>query len=83
MLRNCSGRCGPIRRLRSSSSATPTTGGLSYNLDLSQRRAAGVYVWLVERGVDSGRLRSEVAASSSRSPTTRATPGGRSTGASR
>ncbi len=28
----------------------------AYNLDLSQRRAASVVAWLVERGVDTGRL---------------------------
>ena len=34
-------------------------GSAPYNLDLSQRRAAAVYLWLIQHGVDSGRLRSD------------------------
>jgi outer membrane protein OmpA-like peptidoglycan-associated protein len=38
---------------------TDSQGGAPYNLDLSQRRAAAVYLWLIQHGVDSGRLRSD------------------------
>jgi outer membrane protein OmpA-like peptidoglycan-associated protein len=38
---------------------TDNQGGAPYNLDLSQRRAAAVYLWLIQHGVDSGRLRSD------------------------
>jgi outer membrane protein OmpA-like peptidoglycan-associated protein len=38
---------------------TDSQGSAPYNLDLSQRRAAAVYLWLVQRGIDSGRLRSD------------------------
>jgi outer membrane protein OmpA-like peptidoglycan-associated protein len=38
---------------------TDSQGSAPHNLDLSQRRAAAVYLWLVQRGVDSGRLRSD------------------------
>jgi OOP family OmpA-OmpF porin len=38
---------------------TDSLGGAPYNLDLSQRRAAAIYLWLIQHGVDSGRLRSD------------------------
>jgi outer membrane protein OmpA-like peptidoglycan-associated protein len=38
---------------------TDNQGAAQYNLDLSQRRAAAVYLWLIQHGVDSGRLRSD------------------------
>ncbi|MBV8188969.1 MAG: OmpA family protein [Alphaproteobacteria bacterium] len=38
---------------------TDNQGGAPYNLDLSQRRAAAVYLWLIQHGIDSGRLRSD------------------------
>jgi outer membrane protein OmpA-like peptidoglycan-associated protein len=38
---------------------TDSQGSAPYNLDLSQRRAAAVYLWLIQHGVDSGRLRSD------------------------
>ena len=38
---------------------TDSQGSAPHNLDLSQRRAAAVYLWLIQRGVDSGRLRSD------------------------
>jgi len=38
---------------------TDNQGSAPYNLDLSQRRAAAVYLWLIQHGVDSGRLRSD------------------------
>jgi outer membrane protein OmpA-like peptidoglycan-associated protein len=38
---------------------TDNQGSAPYNLDLSQRRAAAVYLWLIQHGMDSGRLRSE------------------------
>ena len=38
---------------------TDSQGSAPYNLDLSQRRAASVYLWLVQHGVESGRLRSD------------------------
>jgi outer membrane protein OmpA-like peptidoglycan-associated protein len=38
---------------------TDNQGGAPYNLDLSQRRAAAVYLWLIQHGVDSSRLRSD------------------------
>jgi outer membrane protein OmpA-like peptidoglycan-associated protein len=38
---------------------TDTQGSAPYNLDLSQRRAAAVYLWLIQHGVESGRLRSD------------------------
>jgi outer membrane protein OmpA-like peptidoglycan-associated protein len=38
---------------------TDSQGSAPYNLDLSQRRAAAVYLWLVQHGIDSGRLRSD------------------------
>jgi outer membrane protein OmpA-like peptidoglycan-associated protein len=38
---------------------TDSQGSAPHNLDLSQRRAAAVYLWLVQRGVDPGRLRSD------------------------
>jgi len=38
---------------------TDSHGGADYNLDLSQRRAASVRTWLVEHGIESGRLESE------------------------
>jgi outer membrane protein OmpA-like peptidoglycan-associated protein len=38
---------------------TDSQGSATYNLDLSQRRAAGVYLWLIQHGVESGRLRSD------------------------
>jgi outer membrane protein OmpA-like peptidoglycan-associated protein len=38
---------------------TDSHGAADYNLDLSQRRAASVRTWLVDRGIDSGRLESE------------------------
>jgi outer membrane protein OmpA-like peptidoglycan-associated protein len=38
---------------------TDSQGSAPYNLDLSQRRAAGVYLWLIQHGVESGRLRSD------------------------
>ena len=36
---------------------TDSDGSEAHNLDLSQRRAEAVVAWLVERGVDAGRLR--------------------------
>jgi hypothetical protein len=36
---------------------TDAQGSAAYNLDLSQRRAAAVYLWLIQQGMDSGRLR--------------------------
>jgi OOP family OmpA-OmpF porin len=38
---------------------TDNHGGADYNLDLSKRRAASVRTWLVEHGIESGRLESE------------------------
>jgi outer membrane protein OmpA-like peptidoglycan-associated protein len=38
---------------------TDNRGGADYNLDLSKRRAASVRTWLVEHGIESGRLESE------------------------
>jgi len=38
---------------------TDSQGSAPHNLDLSQRRAAAVYLWLIQHGVDSGRLRSD------------------------
>lgn len=38
---------------------TDSQGSAAHNLDLSQRRAAAVFLWLVQRGIDSGRLRSD------------------------
>jgi outer membrane protein OmpA-like peptidoglycan-associated protein len=38
---------------------TDSQGSAPHNLDLSQRRAAAVFLWLVQRGIDSGRLRSD------------------------
>jgi outer membrane protein OmpA-like peptidoglycan-associated protein len=38
---------------------TDNRGGADYNLDLSKRRAASVRSWLVEHGIDAGRLESE------------------------
>ena len=38
---------------------TDNQGSAPYNLDLSQRRAAAVFLWLIQHGVDSGRLRSD------------------------
>lgn len=38
---------------------TDSEGGDGYNQELSERRAASVVAWLVERGVDAGRLASE------------------------
>jgi outer membrane protein OmpA-like peptidoglycan-associated protein len=38
---------------------TDNQGSAPYNLDLSQRRAAAVYLWLIQHGMDSGRLRSD------------------------
>jgi outer membrane protein OmpA-like peptidoglycan-associated protein len=38
---------------------TDNQGGGPYNLDLSQRRAAAVYLWLIQHGIDSDRLRSD------------------------
>ena len=38
---------------------TDSQGSAPYNLDLSQRRAASVYLWLIQHGVESGRLRSD------------------------
>ena len=38
---------------------TDSQGSAAYNLDLSQRRAAGVYLWLIQHGVEPGRLRSD------------------------
>jgi outer membrane protein OmpA-like peptidoglycan-associated protein len=38
---------------------TDSQGGAPYNLDLSQRRAAAVYLWLIQHGIESGRLRSD------------------------
>jgi outer membrane protein OmpA-like peptidoglycan-associated protein len=38
---------------------TDSQGSAPYNLDLSQRRAAAVYLWLIQHGVDSGRMRSD------------------------
>jgi outer membrane protein OmpA-like peptidoglycan-associated protein len=38
---------------------TDSQGSAPHNLDLSQRRAAAVYLWLIQKGVDSGRLRSD------------------------
>jgi outer membrane protein OmpA-like peptidoglycan-associated protein len=38
---------------------TDSQGSAPYNLDLSQRRAAAIYLWLIQHGVDSGRLRSD------------------------
>jgi outer membrane protein OmpA-like peptidoglycan-associated protein len=38
---------------------TDSQGSAPYNLDLSQRRAAAVYLWLIQHGIDSGRLRSD------------------------
>jgi outer membrane protein OmpA-like peptidoglycan-associated protein len=38
---------------------TDNQGSAPYNLDLSQRRAAAVYLWLIQHGVDSGRLRAD------------------------
>ena len=37
---------------------TDNQGGSTYNLDLSERRAASVYAWLGQRGVERERLRS-------------------------
>lgn len=37
---------------------TDNEGSANYNLDLSQRRAAGIYFFLVKFGIDAGRLRS-------------------------
>jgi len=36
---------------------TDSDGGDEHNLDLSQRRAAAVVAWLVERGIEAGRLK--------------------------
>ncbi|HXN32097.1 MAG TPA: OmpA family protein, partial [Polyangiaceae bacterium] len=38
---------------------TDSHGGADYNLDLSKRRAASVRSWVVEHGIDAGRLESE------------------------
>ena len=38
---------------------TSSEGGLDHNMDLSQRRAASVRRYLVEHGIDAGRLESE------------------------
>ncbi len=38
---------------------TDSHGAAEYNLDLSKRRAASVRTWLIEHGIDSGRLESE------------------------
>ncbi len=38
---------------------TDSQGSAPYNLDLSQRRAAAVYLWLIQHGIDSSRLRSD------------------------
>jgi outer membrane protein OmpA-like peptidoglycan-associated protein/protein tyrosine phosphatase (PTP) superfamily phosphohydrolase (DUF442 family) len=38
---------------------TDNQGSGPYNLDLSQRRAAAVYLWLIQHGMASGRLRSD------------------------
>ncbi|HEY4015348.1 MAG TPA: OmpA family protein [Polyangiaceae bacterium] len=38
---------------------TDNHGGADYNLDLSKRRAASVRTWLVQHGIDAGRLESE------------------------
>jgi outer membrane protein OmpA-like peptidoglycan-associated protein len=38
---------------------TDNRGGADMNLDLSKRRAASVRTWLIEHGIDSGRLESE------------------------
>jgi OmpA-OmpF porin, OOP family len=38
---------------------TDNRGGADYNLDLSKRRAASVRSWLVQHGIESGRLESE------------------------
>jgi len=38
---------------------TDSQGSAPHNLDLSQRRAAAVYLWLIQHGVDSSRLRSD------------------------
>ncbi len=38
---------------------TDSQGSAPYNLDLSQRRAASVYLWLIQHGIDSARLRSD------------------------
>ncbi|MGE3875079.1 MAG: LCCL domain-containing protein, partial [Parvibaculaceae bacterium] len=37
---------------------TDNEGGANYNLDLSQRRAAGIYFYLVKAGIDPKRLKS-------------------------
>jgi outer membrane protein OmpA-like peptidoglycan-associated protein len=38
---------------------TDNRGAADMNLDLSKRRAASVRIWLIEHGIDSGRLESE------------------------
>jgi len=38
---------------------TDSQGSAPYNLDLSQRRAAAVYLWLVQHGIEAVRLRSD------------------------
>ena len=38
---------------------TDAEGGDAHNLDLSNRRAAAVVAWLVEHGIDAGRLQAE------------------------
>ena len=38
---------------------TDSQGSAPYNLDLSQRRAAAVYLWLIQHGLESSRLRSD------------------------
>jgi outer membrane protein OmpA-like peptidoglycan-associated protein len=38
---------------------TDSHGGADYNLDLSKRRAASVRQWLIEHGIDPGRLESQ------------------------
>jgi outer membrane protein OmpA-like peptidoglycan-associated protein len=38
---------------------TDNRGAAAMNLDLSKRRAASVVTWLIQHGIDSGRLSSE------------------------
>jgi outer membrane protein OmpA-like peptidoglycan-associated protein len=47
-----------IRRVRIEGH-TDSTGDAGHNLELSQRRAASVRIWLTEHGVDASRLESQ------------------------
>jgi outer membrane protein OmpA-like peptidoglycan-associated protein len=62
---------------------TDNQGGAPYNFDLSQRRAAAVYLWLIQHGVNSDRLRSDGHGLMEPIADNRRNPVARSTGASR